>query len=62
MPKATCQLSQKLPQLGNMGTRGEGLEMSTPARPIKGLASTNHDMLFLKTHVFLFRLLANPTT
>ena len=48
MPKATCLSSPKLPQLGNLGTRGEGPEMSTPACPIKGSASTKHDMLFYK--------------
>ena len=35
MPKATCPSSPKLPWLENLGTRGEGPEMSTPARPIK---------------------------
>ena len=35
MPKATCPSSPKLSRLGNMGARGEGPEMSTPARPIK---------------------------
>ncbi|KAF5932791.1 hypothetical protein HYC85_028962 [Camellia sinensis] len=33
--KATCPSSPKLPWLGNLGTRGEGHAMSTPARPIK---------------------------
>ena len=46
MPKATCPSSPKAPRLGNLGTRGEGPKMSTPARPIKGSASTNHDILF----------------
>ncbi|KAF5934391.1 hypothetical protein HYC85_030562 [Camellia sinensis] len=32
--------------------------MSTPARPIRRSACTKHDILFLKTHAFLFRLLA----
>ena len=35
MPKATCPSSPKLPQLGNVGTREEGPEMSTPTHPIK---------------------------
>ena len=35
VPKATCPSSPKLPRLGNLGTRGEGHVMSTPARPIK---------------------------
>ena len=54
MPKATWPSSPKLSQLGNLGTRGEGPEISTPARAIKRSASTNHDMRFYKHYVFLF--------
>ena len=32
--------------------------MSTPARPIRRSAFTNHDILFLITHASSFRLLA----
>ena len=35
MPKATCPSSPRLSRLENLGTRGEGHELSTPACPIK---------------------------
>ena len=35
VPKATCPSLPKLHRLGNLGMRGEGPEMSIPARPIK---------------------------
>ena len=48
MPKATCPSSPKLPRLGNLGSRGEGPEMSTPAHPIKDWPLLNMICYFYK--------------
>ena len=53
MPKAMSPSSPKLPQLGTLGTKREGHEMSTPARPIKESASTNMICCFKNTCVLI---------